>query len=117
MHKRPLSVIIISCLLIGSGLAGLAFHAADFYARPLPSETFWVALVRFAAVVAGAFMLRGDNWARWLAMMWIAAHVVLSVFHSIPQLLIHVLVLVLFAIFLFRAPATEYFRAKQRGTA
>ena len=36
------------------------------------------------AIVCGVFLLRGHNWARWLALAWIAFHVVLSAFHAIP---------------------------------
>jgi hypothetical protein len=65
------------------------------------------------AIVAGAFMLRGSNWARWLAMVWIASHVVISIFHSPFELALHIVVCALFAWFLFRPLATLYFRGAQ----
>ena len=55
-------------------------------------------------------MLRGRNWARWLVMVWIAFHVVVSGFHSFPELAVHALLFVVFAYVLLRPQATEYFR-------
>jgi len=62
-------------------------------------------------------MLRGDNWARWLTMVWMAYHVILSGFHSLQQLVIHSLLLAVFAYFLFRAEATLYFRRAGESAA
>ena len=55
-------------------------------------------------------MLRGQNWARWLAVAWMAFHVAISVFHPLRELAIHVVFLVLIAWILFRPGATRYFR-------
>jgi len=38
----------------------------------------WVCLLSLAAVIAGAGLLRGYNWARWLALAWIAFHVAIQ---------------------------------------
>jgi hypothetical protein len=69
-----------------------------------------VSLVRALAIVAGGFMLRGSNWARWLSMLWISFHVIISAFHSIKELAIHILVFAAFAFVLFRSDAADYFR-------
>jgi hypothetical protein len=100
--RPPLPVIIISLALIVSGAAGLVFHLNDF--------NVWISLVRLIAVVCGVFMLRADNWARWLSLAWIAFHVILSIFHSPLQLGVHILVFAAFAYFLFRPRTNEYFR-------
>lgn len=114
MTKRPLSVTIISCIYIAAGVIGLAYHLSDFKTQhPFQSEVVWVSLVRLLAVVSGMFMLRGSNWARWLAMAWITFHVIISGFHSWPQLLVHSLLFVAFAFFLFRPRATNYFRTRE----
>jgi hypothetical protein len=116
MPKLPLPVIIIACVLIASGVAGLAYHFPEFGTKdPFQFDVIGVALIRLAAIVAGAFMLRGQNWARWLALAWIAAHVVIGAFHSMQQLIVHCVVFALFAFFLTRPAANEYFRGK--GTA
>ena len=55
-------------------------------------------------------MILCRNWARWLAMAWIALHVVLGALHSTQQLLVHIVVFAVFAFVLFRRPGSEYFR-------
>ena len=39
-------------------------------------EGVWVGLTELLAILSGVFMLRGQNWARWLALAWIAFHVI-----------------------------------------
>jgi hypothetical protein len=109
MKKRPALVTAISWVLIASGMAGLAFHITEF-ATVDKLDYVVVSLVRGLAIVAGGFMLRGSNWARWLAMLWISFHVIISVFHPIRQLAIHILVFAVFALVLFRSDAVDYFR-------
>jgi hypothetical protein len=112
MRKRPASVTAISWLLIATGVIGLAFQVAQFpTAHKL--DDLLVSLVRALAIVAGVFMLRRSNWARWLAILWIAFHVVISAFHPLRELAIHVLVFAVFAFVLFRSNAAEYFRPAQ----
>ena len=90
MDKPPLSVIAASCVYIATGAIGFAFHAGDLKTGDLLRDgALWIELVRLSAVVAGVFILFGRNWARWLAMAWIALHVVLSFFHSLTQVAIH----------------------------
>ena len=66
-----------------------------------------------AALVAGVFLLRGANWARWLAIAWIAFHVALS-FGSLQRLVVHTVILLLFVYLLFRPSANAYFRPNAR---
>ena len=111
MRKRPHSVTIIGWLFVGVGTIGLAYHASDFKAqRPLEYELVWVCLVRLLAILSGAFMLRGSNWERWLLLVWLAYHIILSAFHSLSELAFHSLLLGVIAYFLFRPQATAYFR-------
>ncbi len=112
MNKRPVSVSIIACLYILTGVIGGAYHLTELKAPPMfPYDIVWVELVSLIAVVSGVYMLRSHNWARWLALAWILFHVVLSAFHSRSQLAVHSLLCVIFAYFLFRPTATRYFRA------
>jgi hypothetical protein len=55
-------------------------------------------------------MLRGHNWARWLAVAWMAFHVAIS-FPEISKLAIHSLLLVAIAWLLFRSDARAWFRS------
>jgi hypothetical protein len=111
MRRPPLPVIVISALLILAGVAELVGDFMNHY--PLSAshyETVWIAGVHVLAIVAGVFMLRGHNWARWLAIAWMAFHVAISFGHSMQVLIPHAILLVLFAYGLFRADARDYFR-------
>lgn len=113
MHKRPLPVTIISWLLIAAGAVGFLYHAAEIKTlHPFPGETVGIELIRLLAILSGIFMLRGHNWARWLAIFWIGFHTVLSIFHSPAELAMHALLLVVFTFFLFRRNANLFFRTQ-----
>jgi hypothetical protein len=111
MRGRPLSATIISLLLIATGVIGLVSHLARVTAgQHFPYDALWASLVSLLAIAAGVGMLRAGNWARWLSLAWIAFHVILSLFHTRFELAVHILVFAAFAYFLFRPPASEYFR-------
>jgi hypothetical protein len=111
MNQRPVSISVIACLYILTGLIGGVYHMTELNAQPMfQYDIVWVELVSLMAVVSGVYMLRSHNWARWLALAWIAFHVVLSAFHSLSQLAVHSLLCAIFAYFLFRPAATRYFR-------
>ena len=108
---RPLSVIAIATLYIVMGAIGFAYHVTEFESgQSFRGDFLWVELVRLLAVVAGVFMLRGHDWARWLALAWIAYHVILSAFHTIPELLMHAVFFVVLACLLLSGAANRYFR-------
>jgi hypothetical protein len=109
--KRPISVTIIAILYLAVGIVGLIGHGHEaLKARPFPADAIWIELTEFAAILGGAFLLRGQNWARWLAVAWMAFHVAISVFHPFRELAIHAVFLILIAWILFRPGATRYFR-------
>ena len=107
--KRPLSVTIIALLFIAAGGFGLVYHLTELK-QAFHNDLIWVLLLRLLAIVGGVFMLLGRNWARWLTLIWLAYHVVLSAFHSRSELIMHSLLLVVIAYFLFRPKVGEYFR-------
>jgi len=111
MNKRPHSVTVISGIFLVTGVVGLAYHATEFKTPgPFQYELAWVCLVRLLAIIGAVFMLRAGNWARWLLVIWIAYHVILSAFHSPSELIMHSLLLAVVAYFLFRRSASVYFR-------
>jgi hypothetical protein len=114
MSKRPLPVIIISLVYIAAGAGGLFLHITESLKRPFEVDIIWISLVGLSAIVAGVWMLRGSDWARWLALAWMAFHVVLSAFHSVSQVAIHAVFLAVIAYFLFRESAARYFRGQER---
>ena len=115
MKERPLSITLISWLFIIFGSIALvsallplsgatsAQVVADF------KQHWMVYLLRLASIVSGLFMLRGHNWARWLLVAWMAAHIVISALHSWMQLLIHALIFAVLLFFLFRPRASAFF--------
>jgi hypothetical protein len=115
--SRPVSVIVISVLLAASGAAGLAYHLRYINVQHLfQNDTVWIEFVRLLAILSGVYMLRGHNWARWLAMLWIGFHVVVSVFHSWTEVAAHCVVFAVFAYVLFRPQARGYFSGAEAKT-
>ena len=112
---RPRSVTVIGWLFIAAGTVGLVYHASALETSgPLDYEAVWVLFLRLLAVVGGAFMLRGADWARWLMLAWIAYHVVLSAFHSWSDTAVHAALLAGVAYLLLRPDAGAYFRSAKR---
>lgn len=111
MKTRPLSVTIVSCLLVLAGAGGFVAHYGELRAQHFFQHgSAAIILVEFIAVICGVYMLRGQNWARWVAILWLAFHVIISGFDSLQKLGIHALLFAVFAYFLFRREATNYFR-------
>lgn len=113
--KRPVAITILSWLYITVGVLGTAAHYMQFaQQRPSASEVFWITLLGIAAVLAGVFMLLAQNWARWLALTWMGAHVAISAVHPhLRELIVHCLMFALFALLLLRRDAAAYFRETQ----
>lgn len=107
--QRPLSVTIIGIVYILAGAMGLVYHATEFRTHPFPWGLLGIELVRVLAIVAGAYMLRGQNWARWLALLWMAFHVAISFLNGWVPVVMHTTIFVLIAFFLLRRTANEYF--------
>jgi len=104
--KRPVSVWILSCLYIAVGIIGLAYYFPELMAHQ--DDSLWIALTELLAIVSGAFMFRGYNWARWLALVWMAFHVAVS-FPVYRQLAIHLAIFAGIAWVLFRPNTRRYF--------
>ncbi len=108
---RPFAITVLSWLYITVGAVGLALHgriALESWHR----EDAWILLTELLAVVAGAFMLRGANWARWLALLWMAFHVVVGWLNGPKQVLFHAIIFAGIAFLLFRADARAWFGRK-----
>ena len=111
MNQRPFSVSLIGWLFVVTGVIGFTYHMTELKLQiPVDIYAAWVLLVRLLAIVGGAFLLRGANWARWLLISWMAYHVANSTLHSIPELVIHSVILVGITYVLFRPQASRYYR-------
>jgi hypothetical protein len=109
--KRPLPVTLISLLFIVAGISGIIYHASDWRdITTQPGETILVFMLRLLAIVGGIFSWRGANWARWLLVAWIAYHVYLSFYHTIPELAMHGVIMALVMAALFNRKASTFFQ-------
>jgi hypothetical protein len=111
MKRPPLPVIVIAALITLSGAFGLFGDYLNLRAGSTGrNEMLLVIFVHLLGVAAGVFMLLGRNWARWLAVAWMAFHVVISIGHPLRELVVHAVLLGLFAYGLFRADAKAFFQ-------
>jgi hypothetical protein len=104
-RKIPLSVAGVACLYLAVGVAGFVFHFRDLRA----SDGVSIELTELLAIVCGVFLLRAQNWARWLAVAWIGFHVVLSV-GVMRELIAHALICAAIVWLLFLPDASRYFQ-------
>jgi hypothetical protein len=105
-RKCPIEVLVVAWLYIVVGAAGLVRH----FPRTMifHQDDVWILLTELLAIVTGTFLLRGHNWARWLAIAWIAFHVVIS-WPVVSRLVIHSVFLALIAALLFRQSSRQFF--------
>jgi hypothetical protein len=103
-------VSVVAWLLILAGVAGIGAQALRVV-RHLPNgvDAIYVLLLCFAAIACGVCLLRGQNWARWLAVAWFAIHVVVGALHSWQSAVIHALLLAICTYALFCREATTWF--------
>ena len=107
-NQRPLSVTILAAIYILVGAVGFFYHFRQ--AIPLKRDGAMIELTELLAFTAGVFLLRGHNWARWLALAWMGFHVILTAFVPLVPFLIHCLFFAAIAWLLLRPPARRYFR-------
>jgi len=118
-RPRPLTIISWFFIIFGSiallyGL--LPFGEITLAQRIAELKGHWmVHLSRILQIVAGVFMLRGHKWARWLLVVWIAGHIVISALHSTFQLVLHVFIFAVILYFVFRRDATAYFNVRSEA--
>jgi|SRR5947207_6311264 len=117
MNNRPLSITVIGWVFIAVGCVALGYHLLPQHIDELKgpgtpaTALVLICLIRALAIVGGVFLLRGFNWARWLVVGWLAYHVILSAFHSLFEVAVHGALFGLIAYFLFRQPASSFFKA------
>jgi hypothetical protein len=111
MSKRPPAVTFIACVFIAAGVFGAVIHSRELVSERLFRwEDLWAPLLSLVAAVAGIFILLGHNWARWLAVAWMAFHVAISFFDSVSKIIVHAVLLALIAYALFRRDSSTYFQ-------
>jgi hypothetical protein len=112
VRKRPLAVTIFGWLYVVVGVAGVVAHSRELLAQPRQSDALWAVGTALAAILAGVYVLPGRNWARWLAVAWMGFHVVISIFHTPVELIVHLIFLAATVWALFGRPAAGYFHPR-----
>ena len=107
-NQRPLSITILAAVYVLVGAIGFVYHFPQ--AIPLNRDGALIEFTALLALLAGVFLLRGHNWARWLALAWMGFHVILTAFVPLLPFLIHCLFFAAIAWILLRPPAWRYFR-------
>jgi uncharacterized membrane protein HdeD (DUF308 family) len=108
--KRPFQVTFLGWLFILVGVLSTTYHLLK---GSLDRWTLPIVLVGVIAVVAGVFLLRGANWARWLLLAWLAFHVVVSALNSFSEALPHVVLFFVVGYVLLGPPTSKYFEHAQ----
>jgi hypothetical protein len=112
MRRPPISVIVIALLYLAVGVIGFIFRFRTLL--QWRQGSVWAESTELLAVVIGIFLLRGHNWARWLAVAWMAFHLVLSALHSYAQAAVHAAFLALIVWALFAPAGSRYFRSTEK---
>ncbi len=116
MRKRPLSIAFVACLLMATGILGFAAHAEELVSHgTVQMDILYALVLAVLAVATGIFVWRGRNWARWAAVIWIAFHVAISFFDSWQKVVVHAVLLALFAYCLFRKDANAYLKSPNQA--
>lgn len=123
MHNRPVSVTLIAWVLIATGAISLITCVISLN-NPMVKElmsqgpmpmVFQCAIMYMGVIVAfvsGIAMLKGQNWARFLYVIWSIIGFVTGMTTS-PMKAVMIPGLVIFLVivfFLFRPKANEYFK-------
>lgn len=114
LKKPPASVLVIALLYLAVGAVGFIAHFHTLLAWQ--KDSVWVESTEFLAVVTGVFLLLGKSWARWLAVAWIAFHVVISALNSYGQAAVHAAFMALIVWALFQPEAARYFKPIEAQT-
>ena len=114
MKTRPLIVTLLGWMLIVVGAGQFVLHAEKIR-LPAHAGDLGVPLFELVILAAGAALLRGSNWARWLALAWIGFHVVISSLNSVLAGVLHGVFFAVFAWLMFRPEVNAWFSAKSTG--
>jgi uncharacterized membrane protein HdeD (DUF308 family) len=101
---------MLGWLFIVVGALSTTYHLLK---NPLDRWAIPIALVGIIAVVAGTFLLRGAGWSRWLLLVWLAFHVVVSALNSLSDAIAHLALLLVVGYFLLGPPTSKYYQRAQ----
>jgi hypothetical protein len=96
-------------VVFGSAGAVATFVGLTGNHAPTSKMDLMILTIRIVAIVGGAFLLLGCNWARWLLIAWMAYHVVIGALNGPFQFLVHAAFLVGLCFALFRPAVSAWF--------
>jgi hypothetical protein len=106
--KPPIPVVIVIAVYLLVGVMGFVYHFPELTAGH--RDAIAIELTELVAVVAAIGLLLRQNWARWLALAWVVFHVLVSLFHPLRELAIHIALCILIAWLLFRPATARWFK-------
>jgi hypothetical protein len=106
--KRPISVLVVAGMYIAVGAIGFVAHFPQLSA--IHRDDVLIELTELAALIAGVYLVQGQNWARWLSVAWIVFHVGISFQDGLRPVVIHSMLCIGIAWALFHSTANRYFR-------
>lgn len=110
MTQRPFAVTVLSWLFIAIGVVTLGIDTRFVVQHGGGLDEALIFPVHGLALVAGIFMLRGADWARWLAVLWVAFHVAITALNAWHGVAFHAILFAGITYLLFRADARVWFR-------
>jgi len=114
-RTRLRSVTVVGVIFIALGVLDIWRGVAPLFASVrMATDDVEVLAIGIAAIVGGAYVIRGRNWARWLLAVWMAFHVAISVGQP-KQLVAHTVIFGCIAYLLFRRAASASFTRMERG--
>jgi hypothetical protein len=113
LRKRPFEVTVSGWLFVALGIFATVFQLSH---GRLDHWMIVIVLEEFVAIAAGVFLLRGARWARWLALAWIAGHVIAFAFISWSSALPELALLLVFGYALLGPPTSQYFQRRQSNS-
>jgi hypothetical protein len=111
---RPRLVTLLGWMLIALGAIECVYRLT-MIRWPLHAEDVGVPLFELIILVCGIFLLRGCDWARWLAVAWVGFHIVVGSLHSLSRGILHGLIFLAFVWMIFRPAMNAWFRPQKRA--
>jgi hypothetical protein len=125
VSTRPRAITLIGWLFIAVGGAGIARALWDVLAAAAAGRSQLEATLLelgimiasgIVAILGGALLLRGSAWGRWLLLLWMAFHIVISALDDRVKLAMHVVLFGVVVYFLLRAEASAYLKRPRPET-
>jgi hypothetical protein len=110
-NSRPISITVVAWIFIAVGVIAFVWNFPGVL--QLQKGAFAIELVELIGLTAGIFMLRRQNWARWLALGWAVFHLIITLVPPFHGLAVHLIIFAGIAVLLLRADASRYFRGTE----